>query len=179
MGCKSGREIDSPLGCFGLNHTNESGLRFLTYLAINNLKVATTSFEKKHYATWIHPRSKKLHQIDHFIVNRKMFHRVIDAGLTPQLLDSDHYAIFMKLRIMKRLKKNTQTRSRMLNLDYSIINNPQNRINFCEEVLNNILTYLGNLNHSLDGFKLVRKNFLHSLKLGMKQYEMFYEKELI
>ena len=108
-----------------------------------------------------------------------MFNRVIDAGLTPQLLDSDHYAIFMKLRIMKRLKKNTQTRSRMLNLDYSIINNPQNRINFCEEVLNNILTYLGNLNHSLDGFKLVRKNFLHSLKLGMKQYEMFYENKLV
>ena len=121
MGCKSGREIDSPLGCFGLSHTNESGLRFLTYLAINNLKVATTSFEKKHYATWIHPRSKKLHQIDHFIVNRKMFHRVIDAGLTPQLLDSDHYAIFMKLRIMKRLKKNTQAHSRMLNLDYSTL----------------------------------------------------------
>ena len=36
MSCKSGREIDSPLGCFGLNHTNESRLRFLTYLAINN-----------------------------------------------------------------------------------------------------------------------------------------------
>ena len=42
MGCKSGRKIDSPLGCFGLNHTNESGVRFLTYLAINILKVATT-----------------------------------------------------------------------------------------------------------------------------------------
>ena len=59
-------------------------------------------------------------------------------GLTAQLLDSDHYAIFMKFRITKRLKKNTQTRSRMLNLDYSILNNPQNGINFCEEVLNNI-----------------------------------------
>ena len=55
-----------------------------------------------------------------------MFHRVRNAGLTPQLLDSDHYAIFMKLRIMKQLKKDTQTRSRMLNLDYSILNNPQN-----------------------------------------------------
>ena len=44
MGCKSGREIDSRLGCFGLNHTNQSGLHFLTYLAINNLKVATASF---------------------------------------------------------------------------------------------------------------------------------------
>ena len=51
VGRKSGRKIDSPLGCFGLNHTNESGLRFLAYLAINNLKVATTYFQKKHYAT--------------------------------------------------------------------------------------------------------------------------------
>ena len=67
-----------------------------------------------------------------------MFHRVIDAGLTPRLLDSHHYAIFMKLRIMKRLKKNTKTRLRMLNIGYSILNKPQNRINFCEEVLNNI-----------------------------------------
>ena len=117
------REIDSPLGCFRLNHTNESGLRFLTYLTINDLKVATTSFKKKHYAAWIHPQSKKLHQIDHFIVNREMFHRFIDARCTPQLLDSDHYAIFMKLSIMKRLKKNTKTRSGMLNLDYSILNN--------------------------------------------------------
>ena len=84
----------------------------------------------------------------------------------------------------------------MLNLDYSILNNPQTRINFCEEVSNNIqdrtdftytnlaesimsnlqLTYLWNLNHSLDGFKLVRKNFLHSLKLGMKPCKFFCEK---
>ena len=48
MGFKLGREIDSRLRCFGLNHANESGLRFLTYLGINNLKVATTSFKKKH-----------------------------------------------------------------------------------------------------------------------------------
>ena len=47
MGCKSSGEIDSPLGCFELNHTNESVRRFLTYLAVNNLKVATMSFKKK------------------------------------------------------------------------------------------------------------------------------------
>ena len=47
MGCKSSGEIDSPLGCFKLNHTNETVLRFLTYLAVNNLKVATMSFKKK------------------------------------------------------------------------------------------------------------------------------------
>ena len=83
MGCKSDREIDSLSGCFGLNHTNESGLCFLTYLAINNLKVVTTSFKKKLYAAWVHPWSKKLHQIDHFIVNHEMFHRVIYVEWTP------------------------------------------------------------------------------------------------
>ena len=36
-----------------------------------------------------------------------MCHCVIDAGLTPQPVDSDHYAIFMKLCIMKWLKKKT------------------------------------------------------------------------
>ena len=36
-----------------------------------------------------------------------------------------------------------------------------------------------NLNHSLDGFKLMKKNYLHSLKLEMKHNEIFYEKELV
>ena len=67
-----------------------------------------------------------------------MFHRITDAGLTPQLLDSDHCAIFVKLRIMKRLKRIPPNRSRMLNRDYSILSNPQNRIDFCKDVLNNI-----------------------------------------
>ena len=72
-----------------------------------------------------------------------MLHRVIDAGVTPQLLGSDHYVIFMKFRIMKQLGKNTQTRSRRLNVDYSVLNSSQNRINFCEKVSRRLhLTYL-------------------------------------
>ena len=42
---------DGPSGCFGLNHVNESGKGFLSYLSINNLAVVTTFFKKNKYAS--------------------------------------------------------------------------------------------------------------------------------
>ena len=105
VGCATEND-NGPLGKFGLNHMNSECIRFLTHLAIHELKVSTTCFTKKLYATWTHPRSKNKHQIDHFLVNADMFHRIADAGTTKQVIDSDHGAIMIKLRIMKRLKKN-------------------------------------------------------------------------
>ena len=57
----------SSVGLFGVPHINESGRRFASHLTINNLVAATTWFRKRQYGTWIHPRSKTVHQIDHFI----------------------------------------------------------------------------------------------------------------
>ena len=131
---------DGPLGNFGLPHVNDSGRRFLSYLSINNLSVMTTAFMKKKYATWIHPRSKKTHQIDHIIVNREMAHRTTDTGVTSPVLDSDHQAVFLKFRVMKRLKKKTEPRQRMINLDYSRLSNPITRTNYCQEVIRNVGT---------------------------------------
>ena len=125
---------NGPLGKFGLSYRNTSGLRFVTHLAIHEIKVATTCFTKKLYATWTHPRSKNKHQIDHFLVNTEMFHRIADAGTTKQVIDSDHGAIMIKLRIMKRLKKKSTPRNRLLNLDYTVLNDETVNNNFCEKV---------------------------------------------
>lgn len=73
---------DGPLGYFGLNHVNEAGKRFLSYLCINNLAVVTRFFKKNQYSTWIHPRGKKMHQIYHFVIKKEMLHCCIDAGIT-------------------------------------------------------------------------------------------------
>ena len=48
----------STLGQFGLAHINDSGRRFSSFLAVNNMLALTTCFKKKSYGTWIHPRSK-------------------------------------------------------------------------------------------------------------------------
>ena len=139
IGCAP-EQTDGTIGMYGLDHVNESGKRFLSYLNINHLTVATTRFKKKQYATWIHPQSKKAHQIDHFIINKEMFHRCIDAGTTAQLVDSDHRAIFVKIRVMRRLKKKTNQRQRLLNLDYEKLREPQISNSLYDEILRNCVS---------------------------------------
>ena len=67
-----------------------------------------------------------------------MIQRCIDAGVTSQLLDSDHCAIFLKLRVMRRIKRKTEPCKDILNLDHQKISNPEIRKNLCEKVLGNI-----------------------------------------
>ena len=140
MGClKSDADFaigqQSPLGRFGLKHENNSGLRFSSYLAINNYLALTTYFRKKQYGTWIHPRSKLPHQIDHFITEHKEFCRFTDAGVTIPLLDSDHQAIQCKLRVMVRLKKRTPPRTHLLRIDYKSLHEEDTRNTFCQKLL--------------------------------------------
>ena len=124
----------AALGKFGLEHVNESGRRFASYLAISNLTTLTTCFQKKSYATWIHPRSKKPHQIDHIITSRSEFCRFTDAGSTEPLIDSDHRAVNCKLRVMHRLKKRSSPRQRLLHLNYNVLSDKTTSANFCNEV---------------------------------------------
>jgi hypothetical protein len=56
--------------------------------------------QKKRYGTWMHPETKQLYQMDHFIVHRREdLKRVRDCGHTVPLLDSDHEAIKLMLRL--------------------------------------------------------------------------------
>ena len=141
MGCRESRvgqasaHQQHPLGQFGLKHTNNSGDRFASYLAINNFLAITTFFRKRQYGTWIHPRSKLPHQIDHFITAGGDFCRFIDAGLTEPLLDSDHRAIRCKLRVMLRLKRRTPQRMRLLRIDYDSLRNENTTESFCQKVV--------------------------------------------
>ena len=155
MGCFDRTDKDTTfcLGKFGLPYVNDSGKRFASHLAINDLLAITTCFQKHNYATWIHPRSKLKHQIDHFLVIKEHFKYIMDAGVTQSLLDSDHSAIMCKIRLISRLKKKSSPREKLLRLDYSQLKNDVERENFCTNVLqsynvepehNNVYTKLAN-----------------------------------
>ena len=117
-----------------LHLTNNAGERFASHLAVNNLIALNTFFRQRQYATWMHPRSKLLHQIDHFITTSEDFCRFTDAGLTVSLIDSDHKAIGCKLRIMTRLKKRIPQRQRLLRIDYDSLRDEGMKKVFCEKV---------------------------------------------
>ena len=135
MGCTERDEAQRHLGRFGLKHTNNAGLRLSSYLAINNFVALTTCFRKRQYGTWIHPRSKLPHQIDHIITDNEHFCRFIDAGITNSLLDSDHRAVSCKVRVMARLKKQTPQRTRLLRSDYCSLAEKSVVDMFCRKVI--------------------------------------------
>ena len=61
-----------------------------------------------------------------------------DASVTEPILYSDHRAISLKLRVMKRLKKKTECRQKIINLDHTKLSDPNIRKCFCQEVMNNV-----------------------------------------
>ena len=95
----------------------------------------TTCFEKNSYSTWIHPRSKLQHQLDHFLTDKTNSQFFTGAGVTQCLIDSDHRAIHCKLRLVGRLKKRTTPRQRLLHLDYSGLKCDRTKDAFCHEVV--------------------------------------------
>ena len=117
---------------------NNSGRRFLNYLATNELIATSTCFQKRNYGTWQHPRSKKLHQIDHFIVTASACKSVLDTGITVPILDSDHCAIRCRLRVMSRLKRRTEMRQKLIQLDYSTLHDNKTSATFCQAVVSNV-----------------------------------------
>ena len=144
-----GTDTNSSMGCsnenmctgnFGISHVNESGRRFASYLTINHLIAVTTCFRKRSYGTWIHPRSKNVHQIDHFLSERERLCLISDAGVTGPLIDSDHRAVKCKVRIMRRLKKKTPVRQRLSLLDYTVLSDNDRNKSFCRTVLQNYNT---------------------------------------
>ena len=71
------------IGPFGLTHRNRVGVRFNTYLEVNNLVAVTAYYKKNNYTTSNHPKSKLLHQINHIVTQKMTF-----ADL--QMLEQQH-----------------------------------------------------------------------------------------
>ena len=93
------------IGPFDLTHRNRAGIRFSTYLELNNLVAVTTYYKKNNYATWTNPKSKLPHQIEHIITQKNDFGRFRGAGETTPLIYSDHKAVRCELRIGVHLKR--------------------------------------------------------------------------
>ena len=121
------------VGTYGLKHLNQSGRRLINFLAVNNMSAVSTYFPKKNYGTWRHPRSKFLHQLDHFFTKLGSRKTVIDAGITAPVLYSDHLPIRCKIRLQIKLKKKSK-QPKFNQLDFSQLANSSVAANFCNGV---------------------------------------------
>ena len=101
---------DKVRGPYGINYQNAAGRELCTLLGANELCLPTTYFPQRKasgetYGTWQNPCSKRYHQLDQFIMRQKDLKRVCKAkrfGLPSK--DSDHWTIFLQVRLGKTLK---------------------------------------------------------------------------
>jgi len=94
-------------GSFGNPHRNHAGAQLRRFCASNDLCAASTFFQKRRYDTWRHPRSKRMYQLDHFLVPRTHLKRVADC-FRPALNqgpDSDHMPVVLRLRVARNLRR--------------------------------------------------------------------------
>jgi len=127
---------DQVLGPFGINYINSAGRALHDLLDSKDICSATTFFQKPRYATWRNPRSKKEHQLDHFLINRKDLPRIRDAGIDKLTIDSDHDPLQLKLRVARNLSKQNDNKGNFINR--SLLRDPEIASNFRKIVLQHL-----------------------------------------
>jgi len=102
------------------------------------------------YQTWVNPRSKLGHQIDHFLVRKSDFARIRDAGRYGGLsVESDHQPIRLTLRVAKNLCKQRCKRKATF-IDRQLLQKPDVRSKFQQEFLSEFKHCPKVSNHSYD-----------------------------
>jgi exonuclease III len=108
---------DRVCGPFGIDKTNAAGQRLRGFMGRHELCATTTFFRRsprgRHtttHDTWINPRNKNPHQIDHFIIRQKDLKRVRNAGACSWGMESDHRAILMKLEVVRSIPRSRAPR---------------------------------------------------------------------
>ena len=122
------------LGRHGVAHVNEAGRRFRAFLENNGLLALSTFFRKRSYGTWELPRSRKMHQLDHILVEGDGYCRFSDCGVSDNLLDSDHRAVRCKLRCIRRLKKKAEPRQLIQRYDLARLDDKRLAKSMCDKV---------------------------------------------
>ena len=126
------------VGKFGLPYVNHSGIRFRAYMELNHLTLLSTHFKKRTYTTWINPRSKKPHQIDHMICEKSELFRFTNSGTVVPFVDTDHRAVMCNIKLLPRLSIPLSPRQRIIRLDDELLCNCEHSVTFCRKVRENL-----------------------------------------
>ena len=101
-------EEDEVCGDYGLTHVNKAGRLLKNTACAYELQDLTSHHEQPFYGTWVHPRSKKWHQLDRVFMKKSDRHMVKKCVNAEMVTDSDHYSVRLSL-IMDRPKRMVKT----------------------------------------------------------------------
>ena len=98
---------DGVCGPHGLSHTNLAGRTLRGTLTMHEMCSPVTFYKSQYKGSWMHMRSKRMHQLDHIFVGVKDRDRVRKCKYSHMLCDSDHFSVRLQLSL-QLLKKRTK-----------------------------------------------------------------------
>ena len=109
--------MDPVIGRFGVGKINENGQSLLELCSLFNLSVASSFFKGplRSKVTWMHPRSRRWHHLDHVIIRRRQLRNLKQChSMHSADCGTDHDLVRCKLQITP--KKFYQARPKPLPL---------------------------------------------------------------
>ncbi|XP_052253146.1 uncharacterized protein LOC127859679 [Dreissena polymorpha] len=95
----------SCIGHYGTGKMNDNGQRLPELCSYYNLCITNTFFQSKpqHRVSWMHPRSRRWHQLDHVITRRSLLSSVLGTRSYHSAdCDSDHALVCSRMRSLPR-----------------------------------------------------------------------------
>jgi endonuclease/exonuclease/phosphatase family metal-dependent hydrolase len=106
-------EQDEVMGKYGPLHTNDAGRASKMFAAARGMVDLASMREQKFYGTWVHPRSKKWHQLDRIFMRKCQSYMVNRCYNAEILKPSDHFSVRINLTISTPPKIPNTVRQKM------------------------------------------------------------------
>ena len=111
------------VGQHGTGNRNENGQRLLKFYARHSLCTPNTFFAgwTSSKVTWMHPRSKRWHQLDHILAQRKHLSHCRSLP-SSDCNSSDHCLVHNKLKLLPKKIHTARSKSKLISMDTTSTN---------------------------------------------------------
>ena len=111
-------DSDGISGPYGQTRLDGAGRELRNIINMHEMCSPLAFCRSEHEGTWVHPRSKSSHQLDHIFVEKAERKLVRKCKISHVLVDSDHFSIRLHISLLSPAGRTKSIRQKRNGLDF-------------------------------------------------------------